>query len=145
MTNDTFGRVFNGNDTVVTGSSKNLPKHFINSGLGYTNSAITKMFERCFLSKGPFRPKKSNLDRLLKGQAGRHNLSKQSGHILVVDRSSVSIHNMPQHLSLALGTIVRSIAEAFLNLGDLLGEICTLTDALHNLNIQRVNLIPEYQ
>src|SRR5210317_1279912 len=58
------------------------------------------------LGKSSFRPEETDFQRLLLGQAGRHDLPEQAQHLLVTHRPFVALEDRTQHFGLAFGPVI---------------------------------------
>ena len=103
------------------------------------------MLQRGFLRKGALGPEEGNFYRLLQRETGRHDLTKQPSHIFIAQGTRIAIHNMAQHLRFSFRLIVGLVALIFFDFCNLLRTTRTLTDSMHNLQIECINFVSKTQ
>ena len=70
MVDNALDGIFHGDYTVVARTRLHLSENLINVVEGRRAHRVPKVLERCRLGEGPFRPQKSNLQRLFQGETG---------------------------------------------------------------------------
>ena len=106
---------------------------------------MTKVLNGRTLSKSALRPQVSNLQRLFKCEAGRHNFTKNMHDTGGIKRTSIALKNALQYLSLALRSVIHHLGLgltafvgrcrlAHFDLGD---TLCALGPAIN----QRLNVL----
>ena len=94
------------------------------------------------LRERAFRPEVADLQRLLLGQAGRHDFAEQPHQHFVGERAVVAVDHPAQHLRLALGpVVVDRRGELALGLADLVRPQRALGDQRLDLAVDAVDLL----
>ena len=101
-----FGRVFDGHDAEVSDPAFDFVKYLVNRVKRQSTHGMAEVLVNRRLRKSTLRPEESDLQRLLLGQASRHDLPKQAQHFLVTYRALISGLDLPQHLGFAFRSVI---------------------------------------
>ena len=116
-------------------------EHFLDAGQRQPMRRVAEMLVHRLLAEGAFRPEIADLQRLLLGQAGRHDFAEQPHQHFVGERAVIAVHYLAQHLRFALGSvIVDRGGELALGLADLVRPLCALGDQRLDLPVDAVDL-----
>ena len=119
-------------------------EHFLDARQRQAVDRVAEVLVDRLLRVRAFRPEEADLQRLLLGQAGRHDLAEQPHQHFVVERAVVAIDDPAQHLRLALRTVVVDRRrELALGLADLVGELRAFGDQLLDLAIDAVDALAQ--
>ncbi|MCY1432223.1 hypothetical protein D9M71_482140 [compost metagenome] len=100
-----LGGVLHRHHAEVHRTGGDFAEDFVDGRHRRTDHRMAEMLERRCLGEGALRAEVSDLERLLQGQAGRHDLAEQPRHFLVVQRALVAVHDVLEHPGLALGAV----------------------------------------
>ncbi len=130
MADHALGRVLHRNDPEIAGPRFHLAKDLVDGRHRRGDHRMAEVLDGRGLRKGAFRPQKGRVERSFQRQAGGHDLAKETGHFLAVQRTRIGVLDPAQHRDLALRTIELNLtASGFsLEMGDLLGAAGTLAD-----------------
>ena len=101
---------------------------------------MAEMLVQRLLREGSLRTQEADLQRLLLGQAGRHDFAEQPQQHFVVERALIAVENPAQHLGFAFGPVVvdRGLQRP-LGAADLVGPARAFGDQLLDLAVDAVD------
>ena len=100
-----LGGVFHRHHAEVDRPGDHLAEHLVDRRHRRADHRVAEVLECGSLGEGAFRAEIGNLERMLQGQAGGHDLAEQPGDFFVAQRPLVDLHDVPEHPGLALGPI----------------------------------------
>jgi hypothetical protein len=103
-------------------------EHLVDRGHRERMHRVAEVLEDGRLRERAFGPQVRDLQRLLLGQTGRHELAKQPHHFFIAQRPVVALDDLAQHLSFALGAIELDRAREAFDDADLFRELRALGD-----------------
>ncbi len=100
-----FGGVFHRDHAKVHRTSNHFTEHFIDGSHRQTNHRMAEVLHGRGLGERTLRAEIGDLERLFKGQAGRHDFAKQPRHFFVAQWAAIAVHDPPKHRRLAFRAI----------------------------------------
>ena len=101
------------------------------------------MLHRRGLAEGAFRAEIGDLERLLQGQTGGHDLAEQSRDFLIVQRALVQLHDVLEHPGLTFGAVEHRLLAfrqgSHLHPRHVLGAARALADQLEDLLVEAID------
>ncbi|MNT36614.1 hypothetical protein D3C72_1727110 [compost metagenome] len=138
-----LGGVFHRHHAEVDRAGGHLAEHLVDGGHGHADHRVTEMLHRRGLTEGAFRAQVGDLQRVLQGQAGGHDLAEQPRHLLVAQRPLVAFHDALEHLGFTLGAVEHRLFALrqglHLDPRHLFGAARTVADQLEDFFIQAVD------
>jgi len=116
-------------------------EHLLDAAQRQPVGRTAEVLEHGLLAEGAFRAEVADLQRLLLGQAGRHDLAEHVHQHFVRQRTFVAVHHHAQHLRFALGSVVvHRRGQLALGLAHLEGEAGPLCDQFLDPAIDAIDL-----
>ena len=100
-----LGGVLHRHHAEVHRTGGHFTEHLVDGGHRHADHGMTEVLHRRSLAEGALGAEVGDLERVLQGQAGRHDFAEQPRHFLVAQRALVALHDALEHLGLALGAI----------------------------------------
>jgi len=143
--NRTLPRVFQRHHAKIGMARFDFLKHLIDAGQRQAMRRMAEMLVQRLLRERALRPEKTDLQRFLLGQTGRHDLAEQANQHFVAQRSLVAIDHASQHLRFALGAVVidRRLQRT-LRLADLMRPAGALGDQRLDLLVDAIDASPDF-
>ncbi|MCY1451391.1 hypothetical protein D9M71_682570 [compost metagenome] len=143
MVDRALGGVFHRHHAEVDRTGGHFAEHLVDRRHRLADHRVAEVLERRSLGEGALRAEVGNLERVLEGQAGRHDLAEQARHFLVAERSLVELHDVLEHPGFALGTVehrlLAGLQRGHLDPRDFLGAARALADQAEDLLIEAVD------
>ena len=138
-----FSGVFHWHHAKIHRTGRHFTEHFVDGRHRLADHSVAEVLHGRRLGKRTLRTEISNLQRLLKRQARRHDFTEQPRHLFVAQRPLVTLHHAFEHLSFTLGAVEHrhfAFSEGrHLHPCHFLGAPRTFTDQLQDFLIQAVN------
>ena len=142
-----FGGVFHRHHAKIHRTGRHFAEHFVDGRHRHADHRVAEMLHRRRLGERPFRAEVSHFQRLLKSQAGRHDLAEQTRHFLVVQRALIELHDVLEHPGLTFRTIEHRLfpgrQREHLHPRHFLGAAGALADQLEDFLVEAVNAHPQ--
>ncbi|MNT29840.1 hypothetical protein D3C72_1656020 [compost metagenome] len=100
-----LGGVLHRHHAEIHRTSGDFAEDFVDRSHRRTDHRMAEMLEGGGLGEGALGAEVGDLERLLQGEAGGHDLAEQPRHLLVVQRALVAVHDVLEHPGLALGAV----------------------------------------